>query len=194
VRGGLQKFDPESQASVSSALEIRMKQTERRGDLLISVEVAPLSALSRSAPERIKIFFDAHRFIIPFRTRRFRALLHSCGKEPSHAVRDSRFPQSTTSCARRERFVRSRVGEVGASVWRTKMEIYAHMEVVDTNDQHVGTVETVEGDRIKLMNDDALDPKQLYIDKSRVAKVDANKVYLSQHVSAITTRAFLSSE
>ena len=74
------------------------------------------------------------------------------------------------------------------------MEIYAHMEVVDTNDQHVGTVETVEGDRIKLMNDDALDPKQLYIDKSRVAKVDANKVYLSQHVSEITTRAFLSSE
>jgi hypothetical protein len=74
------------------------------------------------------------------------------------------------------------------------MEIYAHMEVVDTNDQHVGTVETVEGDRIKLMNDDTLDPKQLYIDKSRVAKVDANKVYLSQHVSAITTRAFLSSE
>ena len=29
------------------------------------------------------------------------------------------------------------------------MEIYAHMEVVDTNDQHVGTVETVEGDRIR---------------------------------------------
>jgi hypothetical protein len=74
------------------------------------------------------------------------------------------------------------------------MEICAHMEVVDANDQHIGTVETVEGDRIKLMNDDALDPKQLYIDKSLVAKIDANKVYLSQHVSAITARAFLSSE
>ena len=74
------------------------------------------------------------------------------------------------------------------------MEICAHMEVVDANDQHVGTVETVEGDRIKLMNDEALDPKQLYIDKSRVAKIDANKVYLSQHVSSITARAFLSSK
>ena len=27
------------------------------------------------------------------------------------------------------------------------MEIYEHMEVVDANDQHIGTVEKVEGDR-----------------------------------------------
>ena len=72
------------------------------------------------------------------------------------------------------------------------MEIYEHMEVVDANDQHVGTVEKVEGERIKLINKDALDPQDLFLDKDQVASVEGNKVKLSQKVSAIPTRAFLS--
>lgn len=72
------------------------------------------------------------------------------------------------------------------------MEICAHMEVVDANDQHVGTVENVEGDRIKMFEKDALDPKELFLDRSQVASVGEHKVFLSQKVSAITTRAFLS--
>ena len=51
------------------------------------------------------------------------------------------------------------------------MEIFEHMEVVDANEQHVGTVDKVEGDRVC---------------------VEDNKVKLSQKVSAITTRAFVS--
>ena len=74
------------------------------------------------------------------------------------------------------------------------MEICEHMEVVDANDQHVGLVEKVEGDRITLIKKDALDPRHPFIDKSQVASVEGNKVRLSQKVSAITTRAFLSSE
>ena len=74
------------------------------------------------------------------------------------------------------------------------MEICAHMEVVDANDQHVGTVESIEGDRIKMFEKDALDPKELFLNRSQVAEVDINKVRLSQKVSAITTRAFLSPE
>ena len=74
------------------------------------------------------------------------------------------------------------------------MEIAAHMEVVDANDQYVGTVEKVEGDRIKLVEKDALDPRDPYVDMSRVEKVESNKIHLSQHVSSITTRSFLSSE
>jgi hypothetical protein len=74
------------------------------------------------------------------------------------------------------------------------MEICEHMEVVDANDQHVGIVEKVEGDRITLIKKDALDPRHPFIDKSQVASVEGNKVRLSQKVSAITTRAFLSSE
>lgn len=72
------------------------------------------------------------------------------------------------------------------------MEICEHMEVVDANDQHVGTVQSVEGDRINLVESDALDPRHPFVDKGQVVSVEANKVKLSQIVSAITTRAFLS--
>jgi hypothetical protein len=71
------------------------------------------------------------------------------------------------------------------------MDICEHMEVVDANGQHVGIVEKVEGDRIKLSKKDALDPQHFFLDKSQVAGVEGNKVKLSQKVSAITTRAFL---
>ena len=74
------------------------------------------------------------------------------------------------------------------------MEICEHMEVVDANDQHVGIVEKVEGDRITLIKKGSLDPRHPFIDKSQVASVEGNKVRLSQKVSAITTRAFLSPE
>jgi len=74
------------------------------------------------------------------------------------------------------------------------MDICEHMEVVDANDQHVGIVQSVDGDRISLIKDDALDPRHPFIDKSQVAAVEHNKVRLSQKVSAITTRAFVSPE
>jgi hypothetical protein len=83
---------------------------------------------------------------------------------------------------------------VRVSTRRVEMEICAHMEVVDANDQHVGTVESIEGDRIKMFEKDARDPKELFLNKSQVAEVNINKVRLSQKVSAITTRAFLSPE
>jgi hypothetical protein len=77
---------------------------------------------------------------------------------------------------------------------RTRMDICEHMKVVDADNQHVGIVEKVEGDRIKLSEKDALDPQNLFLDKSQVAGVEGNKVRLSQKVSAVTTRAFLSPE
>jgi len=83
---------------------------------------------------------------------------------------------------------------LGHQPGEVEMEICAHMEIVDANDQHVGTVESVEGDRIKMFEEDALDPKELFLNSSQVATVDENKVRLSQKVSAITTRAFLSPE
>jgi hypothetical protein len=72
------------------------------------------------------------------------------------------------------------------------MEICKHMEVVDANDQHVGIVDEIEGDRIRLIKCDALDPRHPFIDRTQVAAVEGNKVRLSQKVSAITTRAFVS--
>jgi hypothetical protein len=72
------------------------------------------------------------------------------------------------------------------------MDVAENMEVVDANDQHVGIVKMVEGDRIHLVKSDALDPRHPFIERSQVAAVTDNKVRLSQKVSAITTRAFLS--
>jgi hypothetical protein len=74
------------------------------------------------------------------------------------------------------------------------MDISEHMEVVDANDQHVGIVQSVEGDRINLVKSDALDPQHSFIDRSQVTAVEDNKVRLAQRVSAITTRAFVSPE
>ena len=74
------------------------------------------------------------------------------------------------------------------------MDISEHMEVVDANDQHIGIVQSVEGDRINLAKSDALDPRHPFIDKSQVTAVEGNKVRIAQKVSAITTRAFVSPE
>ncbi len=74
------------------------------------------------------------------------------------------------------------------------MDIVAHMEVVDVNGQHVGTVESVDVDKIKLVEADALDKRNLFVERSVITKVDENKVHLSHHISTITTRSFLSSE
>jgi hypothetical protein len=74
------------------------------------------------------------------------------------------------------------------------MDICEHMEVVDADGQHVGIVDKVEGDRIKLTKNDSLDGQHLFLNKSQVAGVEGNKVKLSQKVSSITTRAFLSPE
>jgi hypothetical protein len=74
------------------------------------------------------------------------------------------------------------------------MDICEHMEIVDADGQHVGTVEKVEGDRIKLVKKDSLDGHHFFLDKSQVANVEGNKVKLSQKASAITTQAFLSPE
>jgi hypothetical protein len=77
---------------------------------------------------------------------------------------------------------------------RRMMDIRERMEVVDANDQHVGIVQSVEGDRINLIKNDALDPRHPFIDKSQIATVENNKVKLSQKVSAIATRAFVSAD
>jgi len=72
------------------------------------------------------------------------------------------------------------------------MDISANMEVVDANDQHIGIVQSVDGERINLVEEDALDPRKPFVNRSEVTAVDGNKVRIAQKVSAITTRAFVS--
>lgn len=58
-------------------------------------------------------------------------------------------------------------------------EILDHMEVVDARGLHVGTVDHMEGDRIKLTRDDSPDNMHHFIPRTLVASVD-QKVHLSK--------------
>jgi hypothetical protein len=65
------------------------------------------------------------------------------------------------------------------------MDIREHMEIVDADGTHVGTVDKLEGDRIKLTKKDSGDGQHHFIEKSQVATVEGNKVKLSQKASSL---------
>jgi hypothetical protein len=62
-------------------------------------------------------------------------------------------------------------------------EIREHMEVIGADGVHIGTVDKVEGDRIKLTKKDSGEGSHRghhhFIDKSLVAGVEGDKVRLS---------------
>lgn len=61
-------------------------------------------------------------------------------------------------------------------------EVKEHMEVVGSDDQHVGTVDKVEGDRIKLTKRDDPDGSgqhHHYVPVSAIASTEGNRVRLS---------------
>ena len=59
-------------------------------------------------------------------------------------------------------------------------QIREHMEVVGSDGQHVGTVDRIEGDRIKLTKDDSQAQGQhRYIPLNSVASVEQNAVRLN---------------
>ncbi len=59
-----------------------------------------------------------------------------------------------------------------------KLRIKQHMEVTDASGQHVGTVDEVDGDTIKLTRSDSSDGQHHYLDFEAVDKVEDNRVYL----------------
>ena len=61
-----------------------------------------------------------------------------------------------------------------------KMRIKEHMEVTDCNGQHVGTVDEVDGDNIKLTKSDSSDEMHHFIALDHVEKIDDNRVYLKE--------------
>ena len=65
------------------------------------------------------------------------------------------------------------------------MDIREHMEIVDADGTHVGTVDKLEGDRIKLTKKDSGDGQHHFIEKSQVATVEGDKVKLSQKASSL---------
>ena len=65
----------------------------------------------------------------------------------------------------------------------TSMNISEHMEVVGSDGGHIGTVDRVEGDQIKLTKDDSPDGRHHHIPVNDVDSIDKNRVMLSQTAS-----------
>ena len=61
-----------------------------------------------------------------------------------------------------------------------KLRIKEHMEVADSTGQHVGTVDDVVDDRIKLTRTDSSDNEHHFIAIDQVDRIDDNRVYLKQ--------------
>jgi hypothetical protein len=59
-------------------------------------------------------------------------------------------------------------------------QIREHMKVVDADGQHIGTVDRVEGDQIKLTKDDSQDAQHHYVALADVEDVSDGEVRLSQ--------------
>ena len=71
-----------------------------------------------------------------------------------------------------------------------KLRISKHMEVVDSNGQHVGTVDEVEDEQIKLTRSDSDDASHHYIPLDQVDKIDENRVCLKAGAPLPTSSAY----
>jgi len=61
-----------------------------------------------------------------------------------------------------------------------KLRIREHMEVTTSTGQHVGTIDDVKDDQIKLTRTDSADGAHHYIAFENVDKIEDNRVYLKQ--------------
>jgi len=59
-----------------------------------------------------------------------------------------------------------------------RIQVKEHMEITGKNGQHVGTVDEVDGDRIKMTRTDSDDGKHHYLDFDLVDRVEDNRIYL----------------
>ena len=70
-------------------------------------------------------------------------------------------------------------------------EIKEHMEVIGADGVHIGTVDKIEGDRIKLTKKDSGESSHKghhhFIDKGLVADIEGDKVRLSANADVAVT-------
>lgn len=64
-----------------------------------------------------------------------------------------------------------------------KLRIKQHMEIADHTGRHVGTVDNVHGDRIKLTRGDSSDGTHHFIALDQVDRIADNRVYLKESVA-----------
>lgn len=61
-----------------------------------------------------------------------------------------------------------------------KLRVKEHMEVADNSGQHVGTVDEVVDDRIKLTKSDSDDQAHHFIALDQIDRIEDNRIYLKQ--------------
>ena len=61
-----------------------------------------------------------------------------------------------------------------------KLRIKEHMEVTNSMGEHVGTVDAVQDEAIKLTKSDSMDDMHHFLSMDDVEKVDDNRVYLKE--------------
>ena len=61
-----------------------------------------------------------------------------------------------------------------------KLRIKEHMEVANHKGEHVGTVDEVDGDHIKLTKSDSADDIHHFLAMDHVEKIDDNRIYLKE--------------
>lgn len=61
-----------------------------------------------------------------------------------------------------------------------RAQITEHLQVKDINGEHVGTVDHLDGDRIKLTKSDSSDGEHHYVNLTDVRSADDVAVYLSK--------------
>lgn len=61
-----------------------------------------------------------------------------------------------------------------------------HLQVKDVNGEHVGTVDHMDGERVKLTKTDSADGQHHYLSLDQVESVDDVAVYLNVERSAVS--------
>nr|WP_137677289.1 DUF2171 domain-containing protein [Parerythrobacter lutipelagi] len=61
-----------------------------------------------------------------------------------------------------------------------KLRIKEHMEVTNSKGEHVGTVDAVQDEAIKLTKSDSMDDMHHFIALSDVDRLDDNRIYLKE--------------
>ena len=68
-----------------------------------------------------------------------------------------------------------------------KWRIKEHMEVMGSDGQHLGTVDKVDGDVIKLTRSDSADGRHHVVSADQIDRVEDNRLYLKIGKAALTT-------
>jgi hypothetical protein len=68
-----------------------------------------------------------------------------------------------------------------------KWRIKEHMEVMSSDGQHLGTVDKVDGDVIKLTKSDSSDGQHHTVSAEQIDRVEDNRLYLNVGRSALSS-------